>query len=150
MNVLLNDIATLGPDANIILLGDFNTYSQSEFAYTLPLANGFTDPWVEDGNPAWASGAFSQDSGTPDDRFDIQFATDNLFDDDTLGWEYVDDSYHPFGNGPAYSGLLATLVDASDHLPVVADYTFIVPEPSALVLVAVGAGTLIARRRRAA
>lgn len=127
MSTLLSDIQSLPGDPSVLLAGDFNVYSESESAYQQPLSSSdpaFRDPWVEDGNAAWSSGAFSQDSGTPDDRFDLHFASSDLFDDALGGWEYADGSYHPFGNGSAYTSLVPTLVAASDHLPVVADYVF--------------------------
>lgn len=127
MSTLLSDIQSLPSNSSVLLMGDFNFYSASESGYQQPLSFStpeFRDPWTEDGNAAWSSGAFSQDSGTPDDRFDLHFASDDLFDDASDGWEYVDGSYHPFGNGPVYASLVSTLVAASDHLPVVADYVF--------------------------
>ena len=73
--------------------------------------------------------------GGVDDRFDFQLVTENLFDGE--GLSLIPGSYHAFGNngthrmnGPINSQsnsalaqpLLDALADASDHLPVVADY----------------------------
>ncbi|WP_146395902.1 hypothetical protein [Pseudobythopirellula maris] len=87
------------------------------------------------------SGGFA--SGGIDDRFDLQLITATLQDDE--GLSYIAGSYHTFGNnGSTYndainvgntidlaargvtsyttSQVLNALEDASDHLPVVADY----------------------------
>jgi hypothetical protein len=50
-------------------------------------------------------------------------------------------------NYPDQSVILQALTTASDHLPNIADYTFSVPEPTSLVLVATGASALLIRRR---
>lgn len=49
---------------------------------------------------------------------------------------------------PSQSQVLSALTTASDHLPNVADYTFVVPEPTGLALVVVGAGVLLLSRPR--
>lgn len=68
-----------------------------------------------------------------DDRFDFQLVTGEFFGGE--GPEYVSGSYHVFGNNGSHkldgwisSGdgasqeVLAVLENASDHLPIVADY----------------------------
>jgi hypothetical protein len=68
-----------------------------------------------------------------DDRFDIQFVSGEFLDG--KGLEYASGSYHVFGNNGTHtlnnsistgSGasptVLTALEDASDHLPIVADY----------------------------
>ncbi len=80
--------------------------------------------------------------GGLDDRFDFQLLTSEL--DDNAGLEYLDFSYHTFGNNgsvalngnisdPSSTALAALanrttvlelLRTVTDHLPVVADYTF--------------------------
>ena len=65
-----------------------------------------------------------------DDRFDMMFATGELFDG--TGLEYVADSYRVFGNDGSHtfngaitsgtgapSNILPALTNASDHLPIV-------------------------------
>jgi endonuclease/exonuclease/phosphatase family metal-dependent hydrolase len=54
------------------------------------------------------------------------------------------------GYNPTQSQILSALTTASDHLPNVADYTFVpIPEPTSLALIAGGASILLARRSRA-
>lgn len=58
--------------------------------------------------------------------------------------------YPPYGTGnfPTQSQVLSALTTASDHLPDLADYTFVsVPEPTCLALLASGASALLIRRR---
>ena len=45
--------------------------------------------------------------------------------------------------------MLQNLIDSSDHLPVLADYTIAVPEPGALLMVAIAVGSMLRRRRSA-
>lgn len=157
MTALLNNADALGPDANILFVGDLNVRN-FESAYTQPLGPGnasFNDPWVEDGNAAFSPAAFTQDPRPGrafDDRFDLQLASTEFFDDALLGWEYLDGSYRAFGNGPDYAALRATGVfnSVSDHLPVVADYGFFVPEPAAAWLIVSGLAMVVGRRRRVA
>jgi hypothetical protein len=54
------------------------------------------------------------------------------------------------GYNPTQAQILSALTTASDHLPNVADYTFVpIPEPTSLALVAGGVGILLTRRSRA-
>lgn len=75
-----------------------------------------------------------------DNRFDLRLASGEFFDD--VGLDYFAGSYRVFGNdgthwldGPITTGagappeVLAALVAASDHLPVVADYEIIPATP---------------------
>ena len=84
-----------------------------------------------------------------DDRFDIQFASGEVFDG--LGFEYVANSYHVFGNNGTHTldmpittgtGASATVLDAlvaaSDHLPVVADYQVVVSTPNVRITETLG------------
>jgi hypothetical protein len=71
--------------------------------------------------------------GGMDDRFDFQLVTGELLDGE--GLDYIPGSYHAFGNNGTHTfnqsistgtgallAVLAALMTASDHLPVVADY----------------------------
>ncbi len=72
---------------------------------------------------------------------------------DGTGIDYIANSYRVFGNNGTHalnstvdsgtgatSAVLTALENASDHLPIVADFT--VPEPSALLLLVLTAGGL--------
>jgi endonuclease/exonuclease/phosphatase family metal-dependent hydrolase len=102
-------------------------------------------------------------------RDDLQLMTQNVFDGtQPLGLAYVPDSLHAFGNNGSVgvdgdvnspsntalddlepnapigaATLLGDLTTASDHLPVVADYTFAVPEPDSGALLGMGALALL-------
>jgi endonuclease/exonuclease/phosphatase family metal-dependent hydrolase len=106
-------------------------------------------------------------------RTDLQFMTQDVYDGtSSAGLQYIAGSYHAFGNngttglnkstdlptntslnnlvGPITSAeTLTALTTASDHLPVVADYLIVVPEPGILLLFGIGSGVaLLAWRRR--
>jgi hypothetical protein len=94
--------------------------------------------------------------GGLDDRFDFQLVSNELTDD--FGFEYIDGTYHTFGNNgsvplngninaaqsTALPGLpnrlqvLNLLTTVADHLPVVADYRVVAP---AVQSVQIGDGT---------
>jgi endonuclease/exonuclease/phosphatase family metal-dependent hydrolase len=101
-------------------------------------------------------------------RDDIQFMTQNVYGDSGPGLSYVQGSLHSFGNngsvgvnGNVSSGtntaledlepdapisratILSDLTTASDHLPVVADYYFAVPEPTTLASFGIGLALLL-------
>jgi endonuclease/exonuclease/phosphatase family metal-dependent hydrolase len=130
----------LGEGAHIIFGGDFNLYRSSEVAWTNMLAAGDAqafDPlnrpgdWHDD--PAFISLHSQRPDTAMDDRFDFQFVTGEFMDGNDL--DYSPGSYHVFGNNGTHtlngrigtgSGasqtVLNALENASDHLPVVADY----------------------------
>lgn len=105
--------------------------------------------------------------GGLDDRFDFQLLTDEVLSGTTPGLRYLAGSYHAFGNNgsvplnaaindsrsTALAGLanrqavLDALTTATDHLPVVADYTVVVPEPTTLGMLVI-AGITLRRSRR--
>jgi len=137
------DADALGEGAQVLMVGDFNMQGSSEGAWTqlVTVAGAGQLQDVASAPGAWHANAsfkslHSQDPmGNMDDRFDIQFASAELFDD--VGLEYVDGSYHVFGNNGSHTlggaittgtgadvDVLAALAASSDHLPVVADYEF--------------------------
>jgi endonuclease/exonuclease/phosphatase family metal-dependent hydrolase len=146
---LRSDADSLGEGAHVLFVGDFNMQGTSETAFMNLVASGAGQLQDVAGAPlgTWNDNVsyinlHSQDpQSTMDDRFDIQFATGEFFDD--LGLEYVTNSYHVFGNNgthtlnqPITTGtgasatVLNALVAASDHLPVVADYELLVSTPN--------------------
>ena len=169
------DISTLS-GANVILGGDFNwsgsdeitpgTISSVSGAYRAFAATGAgqtTDIINQVG--AWRDNAAYKGLDTEDpgaamnDRFDMQLASPNLLDG--TGLNYDSGSYSIIGNngtntlgGPITTGtgapanVLTALADFSDHLPVVANYSFAVPEPAIGFVLA--AAMPLMRRRRAA
>ena len=145
-SLLRTDVDSLGVGAQVIMAGDFNIQSSSEPAYVNFLAAGagqLQDPINTPGdwnnNNAFRN-VHTQNPGDPmlggggmDDRFDFQLLTGEFFDG--FGIDYVDGSYHAFGNNGTHTlnetittgtgadpAVLAALAVASDHLPVVADY----------------------------
>ncbi len=80
------------------------------------------------------SGSLGLTGGGVDDRFDFQLTTGEFLDGE--GLSYISGSYHAFGNNGTHTccnsnintgtgatpAVLAALMTASDHLPVVADY----------------------------
>ncbi|MDP7008320.1 MAG: hypothetical protein QGI78_01985 [Phycisphaerales bacterium] len=154
---ILEDIAGLPEGAHVIVAGDMNFYSVGEPAYQAfvhvlvdPLG---TDEWKGEDDPKKDTqsprkireGGLA--SGGLDDRFDFQFISKSL--QDSIGLDIIAGSYHSLGNdGKHYdiaindgdnhflksdvarSNALATaLHDASDHLPVIADYAYIEAAP---------------------
>jgi len=144
---LRGDADALGQGAHIIYAGDFNMLGSSEGAWVNMTAAGSGQAFdTADAPGQWRDNndfkrLHSQDPGdSMDDRFDLQFVTGELLDGQ--GLDYIADSYRVFGNdgthtlnaaistGSGASGdVLAALESASDHLPVVADYEFVIPEP---------------------
>jgi endonuclease/exonuclease/phosphatase family metal-dependent hydrolase len=150
VKAILEDIATLPEGSHVIVVGDMNFYTVNEPAYTLmtqslidPLG---TDEWAGTDNAMKHTqsprkirvGGLA--SGGLDDRFDFQFISKSL--QDGKGLELVRGSYHALGNdGKHYdvaindgkneffdgdatrsNSLALALHDASDHIPVIADY----------------------------
>lgn len=145
--LLRDDVDALGEGANVLMVGDFNMQGSSEVAFTQLVAAGTGQlfdvagaPGEWNDNPSFKS-LHKQDPGASmDDRFDLQFASGELFDD--MGLEYVDSSFHVFGNDGSHTlndlittgtgaspAVLSALVNASDHLPIVADYEVIPSTP---------------------
>jgi hypothetical protein len=130
----------LGEGAHIIFAGDFNLYRSSEDAWRNMLDAGNAqafDPLDSPGDWHDDAAFISLHSQRPDtvmdDRFDFQFVTGEFLDGS--GLDYVSGSYHVFGNNGTHTfgdristgtgasqAVLTALENASDHLPVVADY----------------------------
>ena len=171
-NAIRSDADNLGDGKNVIYMGDFNVYSSFESGFSNFLLSGngkANDPINRLGN--WHDNSSFKDVHTQDptgtlggmdDRFDFQLITDELLDN--IGMDYVDGSYHAFGNyglhnlngtiasgsAPSNSTTIA-LRDFSDHLPVVADYIIpAIPEPTTVVFFGSALPLLIMRRKRAA
>jgi len=155
----------LGQGAHVIYAGDFNIYRSSEpmWATLTGAGNGQAfDPvnqvgtWhdgssfraVHTQNPAGSGGV----GGGMDDRFDWQMITGELQDNE--GMSIISGSYHAFANnnthtmnGHINTGTGATLTvlnalgDASDHLPVVAQYQ--VPAKMAVAVSSVPTNVLV-------
>jgi len=151
-NAILEDIATLPENANVIVVGDMNFYTNKEPAYKAfvkvlvdPLGKG---DWAgrDDAEKHTQSPRKIQKGGLVhgclDDRFDFQFISKSLKDGE--GMEIMRGSYRAMGNDGKHfdtaindngkdsqyfendkerSNTLATaLHDASDHIPVIVDY----------------------------
>ena len=165
MELLRADADALGEGTNIIYAGDFNMDGSSEGAWSSMTAAGIGqgfDPADAPGewrdNDAFLSLHTHNARGNMDNRLDLQFVSGELLDD--VGLDYIDGSYRVFGNNGTHllgdaidtgTGaspvVLSALMDASDHLPVVAD--FVVPEPGTLLLLTAGGVVFVTRQRRA-
>ena len=140
----------LGEGENVLIVGDFNMKDSFEGAYTNLTATGAGqqfDPINRPGN--WNNNnAFkdihTQDPDGPggmDDRFDIQFNSGELAV--SGGLDYIPGTYRAFGNNGSHAlngdltgngaapNVLDAIRNASDHIPVVADYFFQTALPGA-------------------
>jgi hypothetical protein len=170
------DAKTLSPGARILYVGDFNSSSVSETYYQTLTAPGHAQAF-DAANPTNANlgttppPALLTESATGlTYRDDYQFMTGNVLNDAAGGLSYVAGSYHAFGNNGSvpFNGainsssntalpglanrknLLNDLTTASDHLPIVADYTDYVAGSSKVIdafsvagQTGSGAGTLV-------
>jgi endonuclease/exonuclease/phosphatase family metal-dependent hydrolase len=138
--------STLG-NANIVYMGDFNMNGTSEAMYqTLTSSSTYsTGAGIDPANPSNNYNITWSESTTPTllsetdtnlrYRDDIQFMTGSIYNG-TGYLKYVAGSQVPFGNnGTATnvasstgtgipSSVLSALTTASDHVPIVADYSF--------------------------
>jgi len=141
---ILEDIQTLPEHAHVLVVGDMNFYSNKEPAY-----EAFVETLIDPlGKAQWKSNAVAHTQsprsvrkgglihGGLDDRFDFQFISTSL--QDGKGLDIIFRSYHAFGNdgkhydvainvqGKPYfnnnEDLANALHDASDHIPVIADF----------------------------
>ncbi len=145
--ILRNDADLLGEGTPVLFVGDFNMQDSFESAWNNFTASGAGQVqdvadapgnWSE--NIAFKSLHTQNPRNAMDDRFDLQFASGEFFDG--VGIEYVDNSYRVFGNDGSHTldgaittgtgadpGVLTALANASDHLPIVADYETIPSVP---------------------
>ena len=135
------DADALGQGENVLIVGDFNMKTSSEPAYANLTASGpgqVHDPinmpgsWFNNNSFKSIHTQNPGGAGGMDDRFDLQFSSDEVLDPG--GLEYIVGSYRAFGNngthtlngsltsGSQPANVLTALRTASDHLPVVADY----------------------------
>ena len=165
-NELRTDAATLGANAHIIYSGDFNLDSSSEAAYqtliSSTLYSGIGQA-TDVQNGSWALGCLTESATKLEYRDDFQFVSGPMLSQN--GLQLVPGTYGAFGNNgttalgksvdlttnSALSDLtnrtdvLSALTTATDHLPIVADYTVVgVPEPSSGVLAGVAGLILVA------
>ncbi len=151
-NAIRNNADALGQGTFIMYCGDYNLYTPSEAAFQrfLDPGNGqAVDPWFDGSFSNAISHTQSPHDGSEglvmggmDDRFDFLLSTGEF--NDSTGMETVAPSYRTFGNDglhynvPINSGFNAyfssadqwkadALARASDHLPVVVDYTLANP-----------------------
>jgi endonuclease/exonuclease/phosphatase family metal-dependent hydrolase len=172
--IIRADEATLPANSRVIYTGDFNTTGSTDASYMTLAASGqgqsfdpINSPGSWDTNSAFQS--ILTESAT-DLRFrdDLQLVTQNVLNDPS-GLSYALGSYHTFGvNGSTaihgsvnstgntalaglgsteQSAVLNALTTASDHLPVVADYSVPAPEPVAAFSPCLLAFLLCRRRR---
>ncbi len=147
----------IGDGANVIFAGDFNILGSSEPTWNNLMATGAGAVSDTANTPGeWANNnAFktlhSQNSQSNlRSRLDFHFISGEL--NDGAGYDYVDGSFHVFGNNGSHalggsittgSGasttVLNALVGASDHLPVVSDFNVVNSTP--LVQVTQSGGT---------
>ncbi|HEY4308584.1 MAG TPA: dockerin type I domain-containing protein [Pirellulales bacterium] len=143
------DAATLGANAHIIYAGDWNLNDSSEQTYKTLVASGVGKAF-DPVNPAqnWTdtsafTGIFTESATRLQYRDDVQLSTGPMQNE--YGMQLVPGSYTAFGNNgstvyrgtvaassntalsdlPNQSAVLSALTTITDHLPVVADYTFV-------------------------
>jgi hypothetical protein len=154
--------ASLPTGAHIIYSGDFNTTSSSAASYQTMVAPGVgqgfdvlnpTDNWTA---TAAFKGILTESATELQFRDDFQFVSGNVLNG-TSGLTLVPGSYTIFGNNgtTAFEGsvsaagntalsdlgnhqaVLSALTTTTDHLPIVADYQILTPEPSGVILMAI-------------
>lgn len=146
-NLVRSTADSLGQGAHIIYTGDFNIYDSDEASYQTLLSSGNGQAFDPVNSPYWGGSFYrhlhtqAPSSSPPgglvgggmDDRFDFQLVTGEWLDGS--GFEYIEGSYHAFGNNGTHtynssittghgasSQILYRLTQVSDHIPVVADY----------------------------
>lgn len=153
VKAILEDVATLPKGSNVLVVGDMNFYTNQEPAYQA-LISVLIDPlgtseWTgkDDAVKHTQSPRKVRKGGLIhgglDDRFDFQLMSESL--QDKVGLDYIAGSYHAVGNdgrhfdvaindeGSAYfqgdrsrsKELVDAIHEASDHIPVMADYEII-------------------------
>lgn len=166
--VLRTDADALG-SANVIFGGDFNWQKADDVSAGVGAYRTFNaagpgqafDPVNAVGdwhnNPAYKSLHSNDPGGSMDDRFDMQLISGELRDG--LGLDYLAGSYNVLGNNGTHTlgstittgtgapaPVLNALASFSDHLPVLADYTFNVPEPASALATMTMAWLMLRRR----
>lgn len=164
------DADALG-SANVMFVGDFNWQGAAERGATNLSAYQVFDSageghvsdavnqvgaWRD--NAAFLSLHTNDPAGPMDDRFDMQLISDELRDG--VGLDFVPGSYRVIGNNGTHTlngsiltgtgappDVLNALYNFDDHLPVMASYSFNVPEPT-VMLAGVAFGVSALRRRR--
>jgi len=166
--------ATLPAGSHIIYAGDMNLNDSTEAAYQTMIASG-TGQAFDPANPsenwldtsAYAS-LMTEDATYLEYRDDFQMVNSATLNG-TSGLVLVNGSYENFGNNGSvgFKGsvtdsdntaindlsnqktILTDLSTATDHLPIVADYAVLTPEPASWLLMALAAiPVLCAARRR--
>ncbi len=143
------DSATLPANSRIIYLGDYNVFYPTDPGYETITAPGPNQPFDPINQPIFYGGpkaTLTDASYLLTSRIDFQLDTQNVLSDPSGGLYLVPGSYHVFGNDgsvsnvsdpantalpglPNRTAVLNALPDASDHLPLVADYTDTVTPP---------------------
>jgi hypothetical protein len=173
--IINKDIATLGSGASVIVMGDFNIDGTNETvpmgtvaSYQQFVAAALVDPInPTNTNETYGSGAAAYKSiltestqTTFEYRDDLQMISSSIYNGTSSALNYISGSEHAFGNngsvatGSSYNTAANTdpykgvLYAATDHLPIVADYTLTsVPEPVMFGMLC-GGGLLLLRRKR--
>jgi endonuclease/exonuclease/phosphatase family metal-dependent hydrolase len=174
--IIRADELTLPAGSSVLYTGDMNN-SDTTVGSPLNTLNAAGNGQGNDPEGFSVANQWLSESAT-DLRYrdDYQLQTSNVLNDTSSALDYVATTFNNFGNngttplngnvdsggntalaymqGPLYSPtqsqILAALTTASDHSPVVADYTVVVPEPTCFALVAGAAGIVLARRNRRA
>ena len=116
----------LGEGTNLIYAGDFNlTEGASEVAYANMLAPGYGQAIDVENGDFSSTMVQTWSSDDPDIRFDFQFISEELVDQE--GLDLIDGTYDVFGRGyiPGTSRITTDPIEVtstSDHLAVMADY----------------------------
>ncbi len=165
--------AELPANASIIYAGDFNTENSTDASYQTMIASGQGQAFdVANLAENWTDTA-SFKSIMTESATDLQYRDDfqlvnSAVLNGTHGLHLLSGSYTAFGNngstpfGEAVNGsgntalsdlsdrqsILNDLTTATDHLPIVADYAFLTPEPSAFYAMAVAALPLLWAARK--
>lgn len=159
MQLIRQNADALGEGTHVIYAGDFNMHTSSEHAWANATAIGVGQGFDTANAPGdWSGNAAFQlihthSTATMDSRFDFQFVSGELLDN--TGLEYIAGSVHAFGNNgthglgnPITNGTALTpavrtaLAAASDHLPVLADYSLVPTVP--VILSQTGGTTSVA------
>jgi hypothetical protein len=173
--------ATLGTGASFIVMGDFNIDGTNEAvptadgssSYQKFIGSGLVDPInPTNASQTYGSGAsayksiLTESTQTPFSyRDDLQLVSGNVYNGSSSALTYVPSTEHAFGNNGSVSAggnfnlsssspYKTELYNATDHLPIVADYSYTVaaPEPTSLVLGAIATAVTLggSRGRRVA